>query len=30
MDNDLECKKCGSVMKKIPIKRLDTKIIIEY
>jgi len=30
MINDLKCKKCGLVMKKIPIKRLDSKIIIEY
>jgi hypothetical protein len=30
MLNDLYCKKCGLVMKKIPIKRLDSKIIIEY
>jgi len=30
MINDLYCKKCGSVMKKIPIKRPDSTIIIEY
>ena len=28
--NYLNCKKCGSAMKKIPIKRIDSKIIIEY
>jgi hypothetical protein len=30
MINDLYCKKCGSAMKKIPIKRRDSTIIIEY
>ncbi len=25
-----KCSKCGKLMKKIPIKRLDSKMIIEY
>jgi hypothetical protein len=30
MIDDLFCKKCGLAMKKIPIKRLDSTMIIEY
>ena len=30
MLNFEKCKKCGSDIKKIPIKRPDSKIIIEY
>jgi hypothetical protein len=30
MLNDLNCKKCNSIMKKIPIKRLDSTIVVEY
>jgi hypothetical protein len=25
-----KCSRCGKLMKRIPIKRLDSKIIIEY
>ena len=30
MKDKRRCSKCGSLMKKIPIKRLDSTIIIEY
>jgi len=30
MNIDQRCSKCGKVMKRIPIKRLDSRIIIEY
>jgi hypothetical protein len=30
MNYNQRCSKCGAPMKKIPIKRLDSKIIIEF
>ena len=30
MNDDRKCSKCGSITKKIPIKRLDSTIIIEF
>ena len=30
MDYEQKCSKCGKWMKKIPIKRLDSTIIIEF
>lgn len=30
MNDERKCSRCGSLMKKIPIKRLDSTIIIEF
>jgi len=30
MINDQKCSKCGILMKKIPVKKLESTLIIEY